>query len=846
MTKTGGSRAGFLLETCFLAVIYAALARLGQLFAIEPGNITPVYLPAGLAVCCLLLRGRRAWLAIWLGQFIGNIWAFVQFDSLAALVGTCIVGAVMGLGALAQAIAGTTLIHCFCANEDILERAYGPLVVGASALVACLISSSVGVTSLLVYGLIAGSDFAATWVTWYLGDATGFCIGTFIFLGLWWGAADLIRDAKRWEFLLMVAAVAGSSVADFLIPQALGLPNIDLTYLPLPALIWAGLRFGKHGVAIGMAILMAVALMGTASGSGPFVSATPSESILTLLSYLAVVGVTAQVLAATVAERQRFNDALVWQRDHLELLVAERTQSLRQREASLRASETHLRITLDSIGDGVITTDIASRVQRMNPVAERLTGWSLAEARDRNLSDVCRVLDGQTRTAAGDPAAEAIASGTLVELDTHCVLVARDGAEYQISSSGAPMRDAEGQLVGAVLVFRDVTEEREMREQLIHSQKMQAIGQLAGGIAHDFNNMLSAVVGAVELVDIQIADNPALSKLTQLAIESAERASHLTVKLLAFARKTPLAMTTVDVHEVLGETVALLENTIDPRIGISTDLSAEASLIRGDTAPLQSAFLNLGINAAQSMADGGQLDIRSRVIELSRSDCQASPFPLEPGPHIEITFSDSGSGIAPENMTRIFEPFFTTKAAGEGTGLGLAAVYGTMQNHQGAITAASTVGVGTTMTVLLPVAGDVSRPDLVAHSTAAACMGSGRILLVEDEAAMRLTTRATLESLGYQVVVAEDGNRGLAIFEREPRAFDLVIIDIIMPGMNGRDCFAAMRAHDPDIPMIACSGFAKDDDIESMQSDGLKGFLRKPFRRQELAQLVHRVMGGRR
>lgn len=508
---------------------------------------------------------------------------------------------------------------------------------------------------------------------------------------------------------------------------------------------------------------------------------------------------------------------------------------------ALRSSEENLKITLNSIGDAVIATDDNSRVIRMNPVAEKLTGWTASEAIGRPLADIFRIVRRESREVLENPAGKILADGIVTGLSDDTVLIARNGSEHQIAESGAPIRNADGEMVGVVLVFRDVTKEMALQEQLLQSRKMETIGQLAGGIAHDFNNMLGGIIGAAELLKKRLPHDPKTSKFLGMIMDSAERAADLTKKLLAFSRKQHIGSTPVDVHSALRNTLSLLENTIDRRIRIHTDLTAETSMVVGDPAQLQGAFLNICINAAQAMSEGGDLSIFTQVTELDKAYCEASRFNLQPGLFLEVAIRDNGCGIPPENLERIFEPFFTTKEQGRGTGLGLASVFGTVQTHNGAVTAYSEVGRGSSFSVLLPLSDAQPVP---VDSTAQVKSGRGTILIVDDEGVMRATAAAILEDLGYQVLLAENGRHGIEVFRNQYKAVDLVLLDMIMPEMNGRDCFVEMKKIDPGARIVLSSGFTQNDDLTELRAAGLAGFIRKPYRSTTLSRTIAAVLNG--
>lgn len=395
-----------------------------------------------------------------------------------------------------------------------------------------------------------------------------------------------------------------------------------------------------------------------------------------------------------------------------------------------------------------------------------------------------------------------------------------------------------GELVFYGILY-DVTAKKKIEAQLHHSQKMDAVGKLAGGIAHDFNNMLGGILMAAEVLDSYLKDAPEGQRFQQIIIDSAHHAANLTKQLLAFSRKQPASPKNINFHTIINDVVVILNNTVDKRITIETDLQAPNPIIKGDASYLQNAILNLGINASHAMPKGGKIELNTKNIELSEPFCQKQPFDIDPGKYLEINISDTGHGINEQDLQQIFEPFFTTKKQGVGTGLGLASVYATTKQHNGSITVQSTPDKGTCVTILFPSSSEKEeqqkKPPSLYH-------GNGHILLVDDEEVMRITGEALLGSIGYEVSLAKNGREGIEIFSKNPHSFDLVILDMIMPVMNGRDCFFKMKKIRPDIPVILASGYSPQEDIKEMEAQGLDAFLRKPFKRNHLSQCIRQII----
>jgi len=377
-----------------------------------------------------------------------------------------------------------------------------------------------------------------------------------------------------------------------------------------------------------------------------------------------------------------------------------------------------------------------------------------------------------------------------------------------------------------------------IQSQLHQSQKMKAIGQLAGGVAHDFNNNLAAIIGASELMLGAENLTDKQRKYLNMTLAAAERAASSTKKLLVFSRRGQEASSPVDCLTIAEETVELLRQTVDKAITISLDNRALQSVVIGDESELQSALMNIGINAAQAMPDGGELSYTLENLDLDEEYCHASPFAIKPGMFLKITVQDNGCGIPPELAARIFEPFFTTKEQGKGTGLGLALVYGTIQKHGGAVTVYSEVGSGTVFHLYLPLTNERACPKSEAPPI---LQGRGTVLVVDDEELIRNTAAALLESLGYQVILATNGQEGVDTFRKAKDEINLVILDMIMPVMGGHEAFTQLRQIDPSIPVLIASGFAKEEDMAKLKEQGANGFLNKPFNKAKLMEMLQIV-----
>lgn len=427
--------------------------------------------------------------------------------------------------------------------------------------------------------------------------------------------------------------------------------------------------------------------------------------------------------------------------------------------------------------------------------------------------------------------------------------------QQKVSGFDADIRTSEGEVRNVIIystlmdfqhekcmlvVFLDVTDQKRMEDRIRQTQKMNIIGQLAGGVAHDYNNMLTAILGSAELMESQVRSNDAAVKLLANIKQAAGRSADLTAQLLVFSHKGQKNRVQVRVDKTIHDVISLLERTIDKKITLETRIAVKNSSVIGDPSLLQNALLNLGINARDAMPEGGIITFAADNVELDSGYCSSSGFKITPGQYIQITVSDTGTGISKEIIPRVFEPFFTTKEVGKGTGLGLASVYATVTEHNGCIHIFSEPGIGTAFKLYLPLFGEKKKETA---SSEMLIKGSGGILLVDDEEILRDVGQALLEDLGYQVYLAEDGARALDVYASEREGISLVILDVLMPGLDGRETLVKLLESYPDIRVLMSSGFHQEGTVSELLKLGAKGFLHKPYLRQELCKAVAEAIG---
>ena len=508
----------------------------------------------------------------------------------------------------------------------------------------------------------------------------------------------------------------------------------------------------------------------------------------------------------------------------------------KEAERKLAMEKERLSVTLRSIGDGVITTDVEGNVVLINRVAEQLTGWRQEEAAGRPLSEIFRLADRDTGEALSCPIQTILAGEQVTEQEEEGILTSRSGRKRLISDIGAPIRDQESRIIGVVLVFRDITNQERLENEAIKAQRLESVGTLAGGIAHDFNNLLTAILGNISLLRRHLEQTPGVEEYLLAAEQASLRARDLTRQLLTFSRGGAPVKQLVAVDRLLREAADLTMHGSNVRydLQITEDLwPAEV-----DAGQISQVIGNLLINADQAMPEGGVIAIAADNVTLASRNL----FHLPPGPYVRISISDQGTGIAPEHLDRIFDPYFTTK--NEGNGLGLASCYSIIRNHKGGITVESEPGAGSTFTIHLP-ASDGKRPEKEEPRPAPE-KGQGRILVMDDEEMIRTLCISILTSLGYEAVGTPDGTETLQVYREAMEAgepFAAVILDLTVPGgMGGRETARRLLELDPDARLIVSSGYANDTALSEYREFGFRAILVKPYQVSDMAALLKEVL----
>lgn len=517
-------------------------------------------------------------------------------------------------------------------------------------------------------------------------------------------------------------------------------------------------------------------------------------------------------------------------------LTEEKTRSeLEQTETEVRMREEQFETIFEVSPFAIIILRMRDNIiLKINPAFERLTGHSSAEIMGLPITDI-GIESKEDILKQKKIVEESIVSGTRRVDSLSFSITVKSGEKRDIILSAAVFNYMGEVCTVATLV--DLSIQRRLQEQLSQAQKMDTVGQLAGGIAHDFNNMLAGILGSAEVLKMNLEekDDPESEEYIDIIINAAERASELTAKLLAFSRRGKIVSTEIDVTDSIDSVIMLLKRSIDKRIEIRREFLAEKTYITGDPSLVQNALLNLALNAKDAMPDGGIMTFSTRQF-YADSVFTAKHSGADPGNYIEIDVSDTGCGIPKELIPRIFDPFFTTKPVGKGTGLGLAAVYGTVREHKGILNVYSEVGAGTVFKIFFPLASEGSSSSV--KDSEEVIYGSGTVLVVDDESVIRNTAYGMLTTTGYDVILAEDGMKAVEIYEREKDGIDLVVLDMVMPKMSGRETFDRLKSINPGVKVIFSSGFSPESVAGNMSESGVMGFIQKPYRISEFSLLI--------
>jgi two-component system cell cycle sensor histidine kinase/response regulator CckA len=495
------------------------------------------------------------------------------------------------------------------------------------------------------------------------------------------------------------------------------------------------------------------------------------------------------------------------------------------------------RLISENAADMIALVDASGRRLYNSPAYAKILGYTMEELRDTPSAEQVHPDDLKLIEEA---AQEAFRGGVGRRIEYR--MRHKDGTWCVLESTASPVVNAAGEVEKLVIVNRDITARKRLEEQFRQAQKMEAVGQLSGGIAHDFNNLLGVIIGYGEILQEELPPEHPLRHSADEVLGAGRRAASLTRQLLAFSRQQMLEPRALVLNTVVSDMESMLRRLIGENIDLTSNLEPTLGTIKADPGQLEQVIMNLAVNARDAMPQGGKLIIETANTEMDESFVKRYPYPVQPGLYIRLTVSDTGSGMDAQTRARIFEPFFTTKEKGQGTGLGLSMVYGVVKQSGGYIDVYSEPGMGTTFKIYLPRVDEAVSPGEAEPALASALRGTETVLLVEDEGALRALTRHLLEICGYTVLEAKSGTEALDVSQQHTGPIDLLLTDVVMPGISGRLLADQLMQLRPQIQVVYMSGYTGQTVGAHGVLDPGSLFLQKPFTRDALARKLHEAL----
>jgi PAS domain S-box-containing protein len=798
----------YTLLVVLLAALYAAAAWIGLRYVTIGHSVSLVWPPAGIAFAALVLLGPRYWPGVAAGAFIANAATPVP---LAAVIG-------IAAGNTMEALLAARLLRRVAGSRPQLEeptqtRTLILLATPAGALVAALI----GVTSLLVTGALGGPAALALAI-WWAGDALGMLVVAPVLFS--WTARPRIRDARR--LLEVVALVVGTAAAaDLGLLQSVDPPllrEVQYTYLLFPFVVWAAVRFGPRGASLVTLVVAGLAVWHTARGGGPFLVGSTGLTLFAMACYLLVLAVTGLVVASAVwTERDRATRAL-------------------------QRSEERLHLALDSARMGIWYWSVETNVLVWDDNLRRIYELASDEPMTNYEQFMSRVHPDD-REFVSQSVARTLQAGDALDYEFRILLP--DGRVRWIADLGKVGRDGQGRPLYLTGVCMDVTDRRAVEERLRQSHRMESVGRLAGGVAHETNNQMSVVLSAADFI-LRRSDVPEAARADLEHIrKAAERTSAVTAQLLAFSRRQILRPVVLDLNELVRSWESVLRRTMGEDCVVLLRPRPGPLSIRADRGRLEQVLLNLTLNARDAMPRGGTLTVETSVTEITDQYLRRRPgVAIRPGMYVVLAVTDTGHGMDRETLGHVFEPFFTTKGVGHGTGLGLSTVYGIVKQSDGYVWAYSEPGQGSTFKVYLPLA-EQSAPSPEPPVSIPVRVGHGEsVLLVEDDEGVRQVTKRALEEGGYRVLEAANGRDALALLASTSSRIALVLTDVVMPKMSGRELADRIAELSPGTPVIFTSGYTDGEIVRRGLLDPTAAFIQKPFGPEAILRMVRERVEG--
>jgi PAS domain S-box-containing protein len=798
----------YLLQVGALAVVYYAAARLGLRYASIGHSVSLVWPPTGLAIAALILLGRSAWPGVAAGAFLANAATPIPLAAAAGIASGNTLEAVLAAALLTRAAGKRPSL-------DALATVRALILVAAP--LGALVSALVGVTSLTLTGALPPTAAAPAGAVWWTGNVLGALIVAPVLLT--WLLDPPRNHAVRGPLEVLLLCLGTVLAAELGLGRLLPMPDLlrrlDYLYLLFPFAIWAALRFGSRGASLMTFAIAVVAVWRTVTGGGPFNTSSGGETLFAVGCYLGIVASTGLLLAAAVTHERETATAELQRRDE------------------------QLRVALDAAQMGVWHWSSVDNRLTWDATLRCLYGLGPTD-RIASYEDFISRVHRDDREAVETSVRRALEEGGRLDYEFRILLP--DGRVRWIADLGQVVAGPDGRPVGMTGTCTDVTERRTAEDRLRLAHKMESVGRLAGGVAHEANNQMSVVMSAADFILARPDLPPAVRADAEYIRRAAERTAAVTTQLLAFSRRQVLRPQVLELNSVLERFRPVLQRTLGEDCPVTLLLEPTLGRVRADPGQLEQVLLNLAINARDAMPRGGRLSIETSSVELTeRSAARSRGIAVRPGRYALLAVSDTGHGMDKETLSHMFEPFFTTKGVGQGTGLGLATVYGIVKQSDGYVWGYSEPGQGTTIKIYLPLTSDQPETSPEARASTAPARGQ-LVVVVEDDAQVRTIAARALAEAGYRVLVAETGQRALELLKGNGDRPALMLADVVMPGMSGSELAAEVRRMMPGVPVLFTSGYTDGEILRRGLLEPGAAFLPKPFSPEGLVEAVDGMM----
>jgi signal transduction histidine kinase/integral membrane sensor domain MASE1/ActR/RegA family two-component response regulator len=859
-----------------LAALYFIAGKFGLSLAIIHPSASMVWPPSGLAFAAVLLWGYRLWPGVFLGAFLVNI----------TTQGTLLTTLGIAAGNTLESLLGAWLIQQFANGPKVFERARNIFkFVLLAAFLSTTVSATFGVTSLALGGYVPWSSYGDIWLTWWLGDITGVLLAGPV-LVIW--ATQPYPTLKLSRILEAVGLLLTLALTGYFAFMYQTRPGLE--FLAILPLLWAAFRYGQRGAVTAAFLTFAVALTGVLRGTGPFATGETHQSLLYLQGFTGTIAMAALVLASVVTEharteqrlevqeavsriladspdlqnasskilqvlceRAKWSSGALWYVDReanqLSCLEVWQVPSL---EAPLFEADSRQRKFASGVGlpgrvwqsaeptwipdvtkDGnfpraPLAAQEGLRAAFGFPINVGGEAVGMIECFSREV----RALDDDFLRITGDIGSqvgrfiERRRSEELLAQAKDDLLKANEQLERRVQRRTADLERANTALV------KNLEDQKKLEQQLRQAQKMESIGTLAGGIAHDFNNSLNIIKAYAMLLRARYPADQQILDSVKIIDEEIERGASVVRQLLTLARKTETLLRPTDANSIVVSVSELIKQIFPRTIEVRLNLGSTLPAVLADSNQINQALLNICVNARDAMPTGGELILATERIEADRMQRLVTEDAIDP--YVCISIIDNGLGMEEGVRSRIFEPFFTTKGFGEGTGLGLAMVYGIMRNHHGVVDVESEPGRGSTFRLYLPVVQQSQPSPLTGSPTgdtlpAKSASHRGTVLVVEDEQPMVLLLTNALVKAGYQSIIAMDGEEAIELYRQNRDKIDIVLMDLGLPKVTGADVIRFMKKQDPTTKIIVTTGYLEPELKSELFGTGVKDYIHKPY-----------------